>query len=59
MAMFKVLVFDNFDEIADPTQQGGRIQTWWDAMQGNDTCRTLLADYSVAFDKMMAYFRGK
>jgi glutathione S-transferase len=59
MAMFKVLVFDNFDEIADPTQQGGRIQTWWDAMQGNDTCRTLLDDYSVAFDKMMAYFRGK
>jgi len=59
MAMFKVLVFDNFDEIADPTQQGGRIQTWWDAMQSNDTCRPLLDDYSVAFDKMMAYFRGK
>jgi glutathione S-transferase len=59
MAMCKVLVFDNFDEIADPTEQGGRIQTWWEAMQGNDTCRELLDDYSVAFDKMMAYFRGK
>jgi glutathione S-transferase len=57
MVMFKVLVFPNFAEIPDPTEQGGRIQTWWDAMQGNDTCRVLLDDYAVAFDKMMAYFR--
>lgn len=59
MAMFKVLVFDNFPEIPDPTTQGGRLQEWWEAMQGNDTCRPLLDDYSIAFDKMMAYFRGK
>jgi glutathione S-transferase len=58
MVMFKILAFDNFEEITDPTTQGGRIQTWWEAMQGNDTCRELLDDYSVAFDKMMAYFRG-
>jgi glutathione S-transferase len=57
MAMFKVLAFPNFTEISDPTEQGGRIQAWWDAMQGNDTCRMLLDDYAVAFDKMMAYFR--
>ncbi len=59
MGMCKVLVFDNFDDIPDPTTQGGRIQTWWEAMQGHDTCRPLLDDYMVAFDKMMAYFRGK
>ena len=59
MGMFKVLVFDNFDEIPDPTTQGGRIQSWWEAMQGHDTCKPLLDDYMVAFDKMMAYFRGK
>jgi glutathione S-transferase len=59
MAMFKVLVFDNFADIPDPTTQGGRLQAWWEAMQGDDTCRALLDDYSVAFDKMMAYFRGK
>jgi glutathione S-transferase len=58
MAMFKVLIFDNFAEIPDPTTQGGRLQTWWDAMQGHDTCKPLLDDYSVAFDKMMAYFRN-
>jgi glutathione S-transferase len=57
MAMFRVLVFDNFADIPDPTLQGGRLQIWWDAMQGNDTCRVLLDDYAVAFDKMMAYFR--
>ena len=57
MGMFKVLVFDNFAEIPDPTTQGGRIQTWWEAMQGNDICKPLLDDYAVAFDKMMAYFR--
>jgi glutathione S-transferase len=57
MVMFKILAFDNFDEITDPTTQGGRIQTWWDAMQGHDDCRALLDEYAVAFDKMMAYFR--
>jgi glutathione S-transferase len=57
MVMFKVLAFDNFDEIPDPTTQGGRIQTWWEAMQSDDTCRALLDDYAVAFEKMMAYFR--
>lgn len=57
MCMFKVMVFDNFDEISDPTTQGGRLQTWWDAMQGHDICKPLLDDYTVAFDKMMAYFR--
>jgi glutathione S-transferase len=59
MVMFKVLVFPNFAEIPDPTEQGGRIQTWWEAMQGHDVCKPLLDDYGVAFDKMMAYFRGK
>jgi glutathione S-transferase len=57
MCMFKVLAFSNFDEIADPTEQGGRLQTWWEAMQGHDVCRPLLDDYTVAFDQMMAYFR--
>jgi len=57
MVMFKILAFDNFAEIPDPTEQGGRIQTWWEAMQANDTCKTLLDDYAVAFDQMMAYFR--
>lgn len=59
MCMFKVLAFSNFEEVPDPTQQGGRLQTWWEAMQGHDDCKTLLDDYTVAFDKMMAYFRGK
>ncbi len=57
MAMFKVLVFSNFADIADPTTQGGRLQTWWDAMQSHDTCNTLLNEYTPAFEQMMAYFR--
>jgi len=57
MVMFKVLAFANFDEIPDPTEQGGRIQTWWEAMQGNDDCRTLLDEYAAAFEQMMVYFR--
>ena len=59
MAMFKVLVFDNFDTIPDPTQQGGRLQVWWEAMQSNPEHSAFLEEYTVAFDKMMAYFRGK
>lgn len=59
MAMCKILVFDNFDSIPNPVEQDGRLQVWWEAMQGHATCKPLLDDYSVAFDKMMAYFRGK
>lgn len=57
MVMFKVLAFDNFEEIANPTEQGGRLQTWWEAMQGHDTCHTLLDEYAAAFEQMMVYFR--
>jgi len=57
MAMFKVLVFDTFDSIPDPTQAGGRLQSWWEAMQGDEVCRELLEEYAVAFEKMMVYFR--
>ncbi|MBT8421744.1 MAG: glutathione S-transferase family protein, partial [Gammaproteobacteria bacterium] len=59
MCMFKVLAFDTFDEVADPTQQGGRLQTWWEAMQGHDICKPFLDEYIPAFEKMMVYFRGK
>ncbi|MGI9291425.1 MAG: glutathione S-transferase family protein [Gammaproteobacteria bacterium] len=57
MVMFKILAFDNFAEIEDPTQTDGRLKVWWDAMQGHDVCRGLLDEYGPAFDKMMAYFR--
>ena len=58
MAMFKILIFDNFAEIPDPTAQGGRLQVWWEAMQGHDTCSAMLDEYTPAFEKMMAYFRN-
>lgn len=58
MAMFKVLVFDNFDTIPDPTLADGRLKAWWDAMQGNDMTREFLEEYAAAFEKMMVYFRG-
>ncbi|HJP39507.1 MAG TPA: glutathione S-transferase family protein [Gammaproteobacteria bacterium] len=57
MVMFKVLAFDTFDSIADPTQAGGRLQSWWEAMQGHEACRGLLDEYAAAFEAMMAYFR--
>ena len=41
------------------TEQGGRLQTWWEAMQGHDICKPFLDEYTPAFDKMMVYFRGK
>ena len=59
MAMFKVLVFDNFETIPDPTTQGGRLQAWWEAMNSVEEHKVFLEEYSAAFDKMMVYFRGK
>ena len=59
MAMCKVLIFDNFAEIPNPTEKPGRLQDWWQAMQGNDICKPLLDEYAAAFEQMMVYFRGK
>jgi glutathione S-transferase len=51
--LLKKSVFANFDEIADPTQSGGRLAAWWAAVQGDDACRATIDEYSAAVDDFM------
>lgn len=55
MVLLKQTVFPYFDEIADPTEAGGRLATWWDAVQSHETCRASIDEYDVALKKFLEY----
>jgi len=50
--LLKNVVFSAFD-ITDPTDGGGRLATWWQAMQSHDMCRANLDEYGAAVDLFM------
>jgi glutathione S-transferase len=59
MMLNKILAAGNFG-IPNPLA-GGRLATWWQAMEAHPDCGAVLKDYSVAFDgfmKMMAARRA-
>jgi len=58
MQMVKILVFDNFPEIQDPTLVDGRLKVWWDAIQSDEIFKPLIDDYAEAFGAMMRYFQN-
>jgi glutathione S-transferase len=47
----KILAAGNFG-IPDPVA-GGRLATWWKAIEGNEICAGVLKDYGTAFDGFM------
>ena len=51
--LIKKIVFANFDSVPDPTASDGRLGTWWQAIQGNEACRTTVEEYSDAVDGFM------
>jgi len=61
--LLKKSVFPMFAEIEDPTEGGGRVATWWQAVQSNEICKTTVDEYGAAFDKFMkamsARFTGR
>jgi glutathione S-transferase len=57
MKMTEILVFNNFPEIANPTQSNPRLKVWWDAIQADPIFGPTIEEYGVAFEQMMRYFQ--
>lgn len=55
----KKIVFDNFDEITDPSEGEGRIATWWQAIQADDVCAATVAEYAEAVDGFLGFLLGQ
>lgn len=51
--LLKKTVFPVFEEINDPTESGGRLQTWWQAVLGNEDCARWIDEYATAVDGFM------
>jgi glutathione S-transferase len=51
--LIKKIVFANFDSVSDPTASDGRLGAWWQAIQGNEACRTTVEEYGDAVDGFM------
>jgi glutathione S-transferase len=48
MTLLKQLGFPDFPELRDPTQAGGRLAEWWQALQGHADCRAVLDSYAAS-----------
>lgn len=53
LMLIKKVVFDNFPEIADPTEGDGRLASWWQAIQGHSACKSTVDEYAAAVDGFM------
>jgi len=52
--LMKKLVFANFDEIADPTNDG-RLGDWWNAVMANEVCKSTVDEYATAVDGFLKF----
>lgn len=52
MMLLKKTVFAAFAEIDDPTESG-RLAGWWQAVQGNEICKSTVDEYATAVDGFM------
>ncbi|RMF94871.1 MAG: glutathione S-transferase family protein [Gammaproteobacteria bacterium] len=51
--LIKKTVFANFERPADPTSGDGRLARWWQAVMGNEDCRSVVDAYGAAVDAFM------
>ncbi len=59
IVMLKQTVFAHFDEIPDPTETGGRLQTWWEAICGHDVCNRNIDAYDTALEEFLKWLYAK
>ncbi|MEC9374939.1 MAG: glutathione S-transferase family protein [Pseudomonadota bacterium] len=55
IVMLKQSIFSNFEEVTDPTEAGGRLQIWWEAIQNNDVCKKNIDAYDVALAEFLKW----
>jgi maleylpyruvate isomerase len=55
IVLLKRTVFPHFDEIQDPTEAGGRLTTWWQAIQDHAGCRKNADAYDVVLEEFLKW----
>jgi glutathione S-transferase len=55
IVLLKRTVFPHFDEIPDPTEAGGRLTTWWQAIQDHAGCRKNADAYDVVLEEFLKW----
>jgi glutathione S-transferase len=55
IVLLKRTVFPHFDEISDPTDAGGRLTTWWQAIQGHAGCKRNADAYDAALEEFLTW----
>ena len=55
IVMLKQTIFTHFEEIPDPTEAGGRLQTWWEAMRADDVCKRNIDNYDTALEEFLKW----
>ncbi len=55
IVMLKRSVFANFPEVTDPTEAGGRIADWWQAVQDHPVCKKNADEYDVALEAFLKW----
>ncbi len=51
--LLQQVVFDNFDSIQDFREDGGRMQSWWQAVTSHETLGKDIQAYDAAFKEFM------
>ncbi len=55
IVMLKRTVFPNFHEVPDPTEAGGRLTAWWQAIQSHPVCKKSADDYDEALEVFLKW----
>jgi glutathione S-transferase len=58
VTLLRQLGFPDFPELRDPTQAGGRLATWWQALQGHADCRAVLDSYAASVAEFLVANRA-
>jgi glutathione S-transferase len=59
IVMLKQTVFAHFAEIPDPTESGGRLQTWWEGMCAHDICKRNIDIYDTALEEFLKWLSAR
>ena len=55
IVMLKRTIFPYFDEVPDPTEAGGRLTAWWQAIESHPVCKKSADDYDEALEVFLKW----
>ena len=55
IVMLKQTVFPHFEEVVDPTQGGGRLVEWWQAIQSHEGCKENIDEFDMALTEFLKW----